>query len=718
MVNQQGGTVFFEESQYISNQTFCNNGNNSNGPYCSLYSMNDNQCVLYDYDGGNCCCQEGYGNLRSVRLQPFQQNINSKEPDVAISNSGNTIAFGDPGYGNIGIVNVYDWNGSLWVKRGNSLIGSNINDDFASSISLNDNGDILAISSPGNTNNFSNSGKVLVYKWNDNIWSEYIPIINGQTANEYFGACSELSHDAKRITVSSKYSDNNYDFVSSYGVGFNVGGVVFYDSNTNGVIDENEQRFSQQLIELKNDNELQYLTTNFSGSYYFDAQNSQYEISYYPDDLFDVNTISYDIDISAEDTIITELNFGIFPVESKVDLTVELTSSTYVCSMTSNLWLNIKNEGTETVNGVKLELWVNPESTIQNATGNYTIDGNYIHWIIDGDFNPFMLSNQDSTYIVEIEIPGVESIGDILIDSAKVSTLQPNLLELEYSNNFTENSGEVMCSYDPNDKLANPLACFNTPLDTIEYTIRFQNTGNYPATTVKLIDTLDIQKLDIMSLNILGASHDYEWSLSSPSILEVVFNNINLVDSSVSVTESQGFFKFEIRIREEIPNITPSASPAYIFFDYNPPIVTNEPEVRFVSNLSATVESIDESCFGAEDAEAILNILSGEGPYEIQWSTGETSDLISNLTSGIYSVEISDAHLCDSSIEFNIEDEFCTWQYDGNDDGCVNVHDILDFLLEYGKCSTDYPIEYDGNLDGCSTSEDLLNILSVYGQCE
>ena len=129
-------------------------------------------------------------------------------------------------------------------------------------------------------------------------------------------------------------------------------------------------------------------------------------------------------------------------------------------------------------------------------------------------------------------------------------------------------------------------------------------------------------------------------------------------------------------------------------------------------------KSIDESCFGAEDAEAILNILSGEGPYEIQWSTGETSDLISNLTSGIYSVEISDAHLCNSSIEFNIEDEFCTWQYDGNDDGCVNVHDILDFLLEYGKCSTDYPIEYDGNLDGCSTSEDLLNILSVYGQCE
>ena len=719
VVNQHGGTVFFEENQnYISNHTFCNNGNTSGGPYCSLYSMANNQCVLYDSDGGNCCCQEGYGNLRSVRLHPFQENVNSKEPDLAISNNGNTISFGDPGYGNIGIVNTYDWNGSLWIQRGNSLIGSSINDDFATSISLNGDGNILAVSAPGHDNNFSNSGKVLVYKWDGNNWSEYIPTINGQTINESFGSCSELSNDAKRIIVSSNYGNNNSDFVSSYGVGFNVGGVVFYDSNTNGIIDENELRFAQQLIELKNENELQYLTTNFSGSYYFDAPNSQYEISYYPDDLYDSNTISYEIDISAEDTIISELNFGIFPIESKVDLSIELTASTYVCSMTSNLWLNIKNEGTESVNGVKLELWVNPESTIQNASGNSNIDGNYIEWIIEGDFMPFIYSNQDSTYSVEIEIPGVESIGDILIDSAKVSTLQPNLLEIQYSNNFSETAGEVMCSYDPNDKLALPLSCYNEPLDTIEYTIRFQNTGNYPATTVRLVDTLDLEKLDIMSLDVLGGSHAYEWSLSSPSILEVIFNNINLVDSSVSVAESQGFFKFGIRIREEISDNDPSASPAYIFFDYNPPIVTNEPEVRFSSNLSVNVESNDVSCFGEEDAEALLNVVTGEGPYEVLWSNGETTGAISNLNSGIYSVEITDAHLCNSTIYFEVDDHFCSSQYDGNGDGCVNVYDILDFLLEYGKCTPEFQIVYDGNLDGCSNSEDLLNMLSVYGQCE
>ena len=66
--------------------------------------------------------------------------------------------------------------------------------------------------------------------------------------------------------------------------------------------------------------------------------------------------------------------------------------------------------------------------------------------------------------------------------------------------------------------------------------------------TVTIVDTLDLEKLDIMSLEILAGSHAYEWSIKEPAVLEVVFNNINLVDSSVSFTESQGFIKYRIQI--------------------------------------------------------------------------------------------------------------------------------------------------------------------------
>ena len=123
-----------------------------------------------------------------------------------------------------------------------------------------------------------------------------------------------------------------------------------------------------------------------------------------------------------------------------------------------------------------------------------------------------------------------------------------------------------------------------------------------------------------MSLEILAGSHAYEWSIKEPAVLEVVFNNINLVDSSVSFTESQGFIKYRIQIKDSIPDLQPTATPAYIFFDNNPPIITNEPEVRFESNLSVNLQSTNVSCFGENNGTVTLNISSGTAPYDINWN--------------------------------------------------------------------------------------------------
>ena len=56
--------------------------------------------------------------------------------------------------------------------------------------------------------------------------------------------------------------------------------------------------------------------------------------------------------------------------------------------------------------------------------------------------------------------------------------------------------------------------------------------------------------------------------------------------------------------------------------------------------------------------------------------------------------------------------------YDGNGDGCVDVNDMLDLLLEYGQCEPESQLDFDGNGDGCVNGEDVLNILVEYGSCE
>ncbi len=54
---------------------------------------------------------------------------------------------------------------------------------------------------------------------------------------------------------------------------------------------------------------------------------------------------------------------------------------------------------------------------------------------------------------------------------------------------------EVTCAYDPNDKQVFPIgyteAHYIADDEQLEYLIRFQNTGNAPATDVLLRDTFD-----------------------------------------------------------------------------------------------------------------------------------------------------------------------------------------------------------------------------------
>ena len=73
-----------------------------------------------------------------------------------------------------------------------------------------------------------------------------------------------------------------------------------------------------------------------------------------------------------------------------------------------------------------------------------------------------------------------------------------------------------------------------------------------------------------------------------------------------------------------------------------------------------------ESEEGMSDATATVNISLGNEPFDILWSTGETTETLSGLTAGSYSVTVSDSEDCiaESSfeiiidpLEYNIDEE-------------------------------------------------------------
>jgi uncharacterized repeat protein (TIGR01451 family) len=123
--------------------------------------------------------------------------------------------------------------------------------------------------------------------------------------------------------------------------------------------------------------------------------------------------------------------------------------------------------------------------------------------------------------------------------------------------------------------------------DWFTYTIHFQNTGNAPAFNIRLRDTLDTN-LDINSFEVRSYSHPAQISING-NILTVRFNNIMLPDSTTDYEGSMGYFQYRLKPLPNLPNGTQIENTAYIYFDYNAPIVTN----TTINNFDMTVKTND-----------------------------------------------------------------------------------------------------------------------------
>ena len=139
---------------------------------------------------------------------------------------------------------------------------------------------------------------------------------------------------------------------------------------------------------------------------------------------------------------------------------------------------------------------------------------------------------------------------------------------------------EIVDSYDPNEKSVTPQGVTENNYipenERLHYTIRFQNTGSDVAYNINVIDTLS-PFLDITTLEITGASHNYTYNLRADTvkILSFNFKNIMLPDSTSDEAGSHGFVNFTIYPKEGIEEKSIITNTADIYFDYNSPIRTN-----------------------------------------------------------------------------------------------------------------------------------------------
>jgi hypothetical protein len=366
-----------------------------------------------------------------------------------------------------------------------------------------------------------------------------------------------------------------------------IAGVVYYDLNENGIKDVGELNAYSNVV--RSEPFGLFAMTSYVGYYHSSIgmlEDGTYEI--YPevaehwkvssDSL--VYTLHVDDDFEDRDS----LDFGIAPDTLIYDLITGMTNSIPRCNDTISIWLNYTNQGTVIASGlIDLEL---DDSLyyVSSTVPPDSISGQHVYWHYEGLFF------DDSEFII-VHVGTPDGVADTIVNSLTM-TVDSSGVEM-FSGEVTDDY-VVICAYDPNDKTPNPLGTgefgyISPDTETIEYVVRFQNTGTDTAFNVVIKDQLD-ENLDWNSFELLSYSHDIELAMSVDGEISFIFNGIMLPDSNVNELASQGFVKYKIDLLPGLPLETSIFNTAYIYFDFNPAIVTN----TTINTLHIDNTSIDE----------------------------------------------------------------------------------------------------------------------------
>jgi hypothetical protein len=109
--------------------------------------------------------------------------------------------------------------------------------------------------------------------------------------------------------------------------------------------------------------------------------------------------------------------------------------------------------------------------------------------------------------------------------------------------------------------------------DWLTYTIEFQNTGTAQATTVVIRDTLS-SLVQPETFHYIASDHKAIVQVVGNAV-KFTFPHINLPDSASDPAKSKGWLKYKVRAKPNLPLLSQIKNTAYIYFDYNAPVVTN-----------------------------------------------------------------------------------------------------------------------------------------------
>ena len=141
----------------------------------------------------------------------FSVDINSDGTIIAIGevNDNSNGEDGADATNDSGKVTIWEYNrmNKLWNKIGQDIVG--YDGSSGHSVSLNGNGRRVAISSPTSDNNGIKAGRVRVWEYDDLKWNQIGQDIDGEIRGDLSGESVSLSNDGTIVAIGSPYNDTN-----------------------------------------------------------------------------------------------------------------------------------------------------------------------------------------------------------------------------------------------------------------------------------------------------------------------------------------------------------------------------------------------------------------------------------------------------------------------------------------------------------------------------
>ena len=137
---------------------------------------------------------------------------------VSLNSEGNRVAIGaifsdrnSDIDNNEGEVRVYEYTDSGWVQLGESIYGDKVFDQLGYSVSLNSEGNRVAMGVKFSDRNSddNNEGEVRVYEYTDSGWDQLGESIYGDNKNDRLGHSVSLNSDGNRVAIGAIFSDRN-----------------------------------------------------------------------------------------------------------------------------------------------------------------------------------------------------------------------------------------------------------------------------------------------------------------------------------------------------------------------------------------------------------------------------------------------------------------------------------------------------------------------------